>query len=55
MIRMIKSRNMVSEGHTAHMREMSKSYRILVGTTEGKRSLWRTRSRWYDYIKMTRK
>jgi hypothetical protein len=34
------------------MGEMRGVYRVLVGKTDGKRSLGRTRHRWYDNIKM---
>ena len=39
-------------GHVARMGERRGVYRILVGKTEGKRSLGRPRRRWDDNIKM---
>ena len=39
-------------GHVARMRDRKGVYRVLVGKTEGKRSLWRSRRRWKDNIKM---
>jgi hypothetical protein len=49
---MIKSRTIEWAGHVARMRENRKTYRILVEKPEGKRSLWRSRRRWVDNIKM---
>jgi hypothetical protein len=34
------------------MREKRNTYRVLVGKLEGKRSLGRSRCRWYDNVKM---
>jgi hypothetical protein len=39
-------------GHVALMREGRGVYRILVGTSEGKRPLGRPRCRWEDNIKL---
>jgi hypothetical protein len=39
-------------GHVAQMGEKRKAYRILVGKPEGKKPLWRPRSRWVNNIKM---
>jgi len=36
----------------AHMGEGRGVHRVLVGKPEGKRSLWRSRRRWEDNIKM---
>jgi hypothetical protein len=52
IIRMIKSRKMRWAGHVARMREKRNAYRILVGNSEGKKPLGRTRRRWVDNIKM---
>jgi hypothetical protein len=48
---MIKSRKMRWAGHVAPMGKMN-AYRILVGNSEGKRTLGRPRCRWMDNIKM---
>jgi len=40
------------EGHVARMGERRGVYRVLVGTTEGKRPLGRPRRTWKDNIKM---
>jgi hypothetical protein len=50
--RMIKSSRMKWGGHVARMEDKRNSYRILVGKSEGKRSLLRPRSRWVNNIKM---
>jgi hypothetical protein len=50
MIRMMKSRRMRWAGNVARMEEKRDAYRILVGETEGKRALGRTRHRWVDNI-----
>jgi hypothetical protein len=48
---MIKSRRMRWTGHVAGMGGKKRNaYRILVGMTEGKRSLGRPRRRWVDKI-----
>jgi len=39
-------------GHVAHMGEIRRVYRILVGKPEGKRSLRRPRRRWENNIKI---
>ena len=39
-------------GHVARMGEEKGVYRVLVGRTEGKRPLGKTRRRWEDNIKM---
>jgi hypothetical protein len=55
IIRQIKSRRMRWAGHVARMGEGRSVYRVLVGESEGKRSLGRPRRRWEDGIKMDRK
>jgi hypothetical protein len=49
---MIKSRRMRWAGHVTRIRETISSYRILVGKSEGKIPLGRSRIRWVDNIKM---
>jgi hypothetical protein len=49
---MIRSRRMRWAGYTARMEEKRNAYRLLVGKTEGKSPLGRTRRRWVDNIKM---
>jgi hypothetical protein len=39
-------------GHVARMGEDRKLYKVLVGKTEGKRSLGRPRRRWEDGVRM---
>jgi hypothetical protein len=51
IVRVIKSRRMWA-GHVARMGEGICVYRILVGRSEGKRPLGRTRCRWEDNINM---
>ena len=51
-MRVIKSRRMRWAGHVARMEEGRGVYKVLVGKTEGKRSLGRPRRRWEDNIKM---
>jgi hypothetical protein len=48
----IKSRQMRWAGHVARMGEERKLYKVLVGKSEGKRSLGRPRCRWEDGIRM---
>ena len=48
----IKWRRMSWTGHVARMGERRGLYRVLVGTSEGKRPLGRPRSRWEDNIKL---
>jgi hypothetical protein len=52
IIRQIKSRRMRWAGHLAHMRDVMKVYRVLVGKPKGKRSLRRPRHRWEDGMRM---
>jgi hypothetical protein len=49
---MIKSRRMTWAGHVARMWEKRNVYRLLVGKSEGKRPLGRSRRRWIDNFKM---
>jgi hypothetical protein len=46
------SRRVRSEGHVACTGEKRNAYRVLVGKSEGKRPLGRSRHRWKDKIKM---
>jgi hypothetical protein len=52
IIRIIKSRRMRWTGHAARMGEQMNTYRLLMGKSEGKRSLGRPRHRWMDNIKI---
>jgi hypothetical protein len=52
IIKIIKSWRMRWAGHVARMGEKRNMYRLLVGKSEGKRSLGRLRRRWIDNIKM---
>ena len=52
IVRVIKSRGMIWEGHVARMGESRVLYRVLVGKHEGKKPLGRPRRRWEDNIKM---
>ncbi|KAJ4442069.1 hypothetical protein ANN_11935 [Periplaneta americana] len=52
IIRNIKSRRLRWAGHVARMGESRNAYRVLVGRSEGKRTLGRPRRRWEDNIKM---
>jgi len=47
-VRVIKSRRMRWAGHVARMGEERGVYGVLVGKTEGRRSLGRPRRRWVD-------
>jgi hypothetical protein len=49
--RTMKSRRMRRAGHVARMKKKN-ACKILVGKSEGKRPLGRTRRRWEDIIKM---
>jgi hypothetical protein len=48
----IKSRWMRWAGHVARMGEERNAYRLVVGKSEGKRPLGRSRRRWAENIKM---
>ena len=50
--RVTKSRRMRRAGHVSSMGERRDVYRLLVGKTEGKRTLGRPRRRWEGNIKM---
>ena len=52
IVRVVKSRRMIWEGHVARMGEGRGVHRVLVGKHEGKRPLGRPRRRWEDNIKM---
>jgi hypothetical protein len=52
IIRIMKSRRMRWTGHVARMGEKRNAYRLLVGTSEGRRPVERPRRRWVDNIKM---
>ena len=52
VVRVIKWRRMRWAGHVARMGVRRGVYRILVGKSEGKRPLGRSRRRWEDNIKM---
>jgi hypothetical protein len=52
IIKISNSRKMRWAGHVARMGEKKNSYRLLVGTPEGKRPLGRPRHRWADNIRM---
>jgi hypothetical protein len=52
IIRQIKLRRTRWAGHVAHMGEERNVYRVLMGKSEGKRSLGRPRHSWEDGIKM---
>ena len=52
IVRVIKSRIMRWVGHVARMGESRGVYRVLVGSSEGKRPLGRPRRRWEDNIKI---
>jgi hypothetical protein len=48
IIKIMKPRRMRWAGHVARMGEKRNAYRILAGTSEGKRPLRRPRRRWVD-------
>jgi hypothetical protein len=48
IVRVVKSRRMSWAGHVARMGEDRGVHRLLVGKSEGKRSLGRPRRRWED-------
>jgi hypothetical protein len=52
IVRVIKSRRMRWVGHVARMEYERGEYRVLVGKPEGKRPLWRPRSRCEDNMRM---
>jgi hypothetical protein len=52
IFRVIKPRRMRWAGHVARMGEGRGVYRVMVGKTEGRRSLGRPRRRWENNIRM---
>jgi len=52
ILRVIKSKRKRWAGNVARMGERVGAYKVLVGKTEGKRQLGRSRLRWEDNIKM---
>jgi hypothetical protein len=52
IIRITKSRRRRLAGHVARMEVKRNAYKILVGKSEGRRPLGRSRRRWVDNIKM---
>jgi hypothetical protein len=52
IVRVIESTKMLRVDHTASMGDSRGLYRVLVGKTEGKRPLGRSRLRWEENIKM---
>jgi hypothetical protein len=47
----IKSRRLRRAGHLPRIEEGRSAFKILTGTSRGKRHLGRPRSRWEDYIR----
>jgi hypothetical protein len=52
IIRMIRSRRIKWTGHVLYMGGKTNTNKVLVGKSEGKRPLGRSRHRWEDTIKM---
>jgi hypothetical protein len=52
IVREMESRRMRWMGHVARMGERKDAYRVLVGKSEGKKPIGRSRCRWEDNIKM---
>ena len=52
VVRVIKSRRLRWAGHVARMEEVRSAFKILTGTSTGKRRLGRLRRRWEDNIRM---
>ena len=52
IVRMIKSRRLRWAGHVARMKEPRSAFKILTGTSTGKRPLVRSRRRWEDNMRM---
>ena len=52
IVRAIKSRRMRWAGHVARMGEDRGMYRLLLGKSEGRRTMGRLRRRWVDNIRM---
>ena len=55
IVRVIKSRRMRWAGYVARMGEERRVYRVLLGKPEGKRPLGRSRRRWEDNIRISRR
>jgi hypothetical protein len=51
IVRVIKSRRLRWAGHVVRVGEVRGVYRVLVGKSEGKRSLGRPRLRWEDNVR----
>ena len=52
IVRVIKSRRLRWAGHVARMEEGRNAFKLLTGTSAGKRSLGRPWRRWEDKIRM---
>jgi hypothetical protein len=52
IIRIVKPRRMICEGHVARIGEKRSTFRLLVGKPEGKRPLGRPRRRFVDNIRI---
>jgi hypothetical protein len=52
VVRLIKSRRFRWAGHVARMEDSRSAFKILTGTSAGKRPLGRPRHRWDDNIRM---
>jgi hypothetical protein len=52
IIGIIKSRRMRRTGHVARMGEKRNVFRLLVGKSEGKSPLGRSRRRWLDFVEV---
>jgi hypothetical protein len=51
-VRVIESRMMRWATYVKRTGDRRRAYNILVGMSEGKRHLWRSRHRWKDYVEM---
>ena len=52
MIRVIKSRRFRWADNVVRMEEGRSAFKIVTGTSTGKRALGKSRSRWEDHIRM---
>ena len=52
IVRVIKSKRLIWANHVARMEEGRSAFKILTGTSTGKRPLGRPRHRWEDSIRM---
>ena len=52
IVRVIKSTRLRGVGHVARMEERRSAFKILTGTSIGKRPLGKRRRRWEDNIRM---